>query len=305
MAETTRNHPTSSTDKRQALVMAAGCYTFWGVVVGYFKLLSAVPVWEIIAHRAIWSFLLVALVLLARRELRFLPALVADRPVLLRLIASAALLYLNWGVFVYAVNAGRVLDSSFAYFINPILSVLLGLILLGERLSRAQWLGVGLVVLAILAQGALLGRFPWLSLVMAATFALYGFVKKQTPVPAAQGMLIETAFSLVIAIPYVLYLGLEGTGHAFSDAGTFTFLVLSGPVTVVPLILFATAAQRLPLVTIGLMQYIVPTGHFLMAILAFGEPLSAAKLATFVLAWLGLAVVTGDALFRERMSSPR
>ncbi len=124
-------------ETRQALVMAVGIYTFWGVIVGYFKLLSDVPVTEIIAHRAIWSFALVALILVFRRELSAIPAILADRGALLRLIASAALLYLNWGVFVYAVSAGRVLDSSFAYFINPILSVLLGLVLLGERMSRA------------------------------------------------------------------------------------------------------------------------------------------------------------------------
>lgn len=300
MTEPPRIPPAASADTRQALVMAIGIYTFWGVIVGYFKLLGAVPVTEIIAHRAIWSFALVALILVFRRELGALPAILADRAALIRLIASAALLYLNWAVFVYAVNAGRVLDSSFAYFINPILSVLLGLVLLGERLSRAQWVGVGLVVLAILAQGALLGRFPWLSLVMAATFAAYGFVKKQTPVPAAQGMLIETAFSLVIAVPYILYVWSEGTSHAFTDARTLGLLMLAGPITVVPLILYASAAQRLPLVTIGLLQYIVPTGHFLMAIWAFGEPLSLAKLATFVLAWIGLAVVTVDALTRER-----
>ncbi len=334
MTETTRQRPAASADTRQALVMAVGIYTFWGVIVGYFKLLSNVPVTEIIAHRAIWSFALVALILVFRRELerlpakwmpvgrkkalkannldrlsdsqgsesglRALPAILADRGALLRLIASAALLYLNWGVFVYAVSAGRVLDSSFAYFINPILSVLLGLVLLGERMSRAQWAGVGLVVLAIFAQGALLGRFPWLSLIMAATFAAYGFVKKQTPVPAVQGMLIETAFSLVIAVPYILYVWSQGTGHAFTDARTLGLLMLAGPITVVPLIIFATVAQRLPLVTLGLLQYIVPTGHFLMAIWAFGEPLSLAKLATFVLAWIGLAVVTVDAAMGER-----
>lgn len=300
MTETIRPSPAASAETRQALVMAVGIYAFWGVIVGYFKLLSDVPVSEIIAHRAIWSFALVALILVFRRELRAIPSILADRGALLRLIASAALLYLNWGVFVYAVSAGRVLDSSFAYFINPILSVLLGLVLLGERMSRAQWAGVGIVVLAIFAQGALLGRFPWLSLVMAATFAAYGFVKKQTPVPAAQGMLIETAFSLVIAVPYILYVWSQGTGHAFTDVRTLSLLMLAGPITVVPLIIYATVAQRLPLVTIGLLQYIVPTGHFLMAIWAFGEPLSLAKLATFVLAWIGLAVVTVDAVMRER-----
>lgn len=300
MTDTSNNAAGRSADTRQALVMAFGCYVFWGLVVGYFKLLSHVPAIEIIAYRSIWSFVMVAVVLAFRRELRSALTIIADRAVLWRLIASALLLYLNWGLFVYAVIAARVLDSSFAYFINPILSVLLGLLLLGERLSKAQWVGVGLVMLAILAQGALLGRFPWLSLAMAATFAAYGLVKKQTPVPAAQGMLVETAFSLLIAVPYVAWAGAQGDSHAFTDPTTFGLLALAGPITVVPLIFYATAAQRLPLVTIGLMQYIVPTLHFLMAIVAFGEPLSLAKLATFVLAWIGLAVVTVDALTRRR-----
>ena len=300
MTHPSNTTPGRSADTRQALFMAFGCYIFWGLVVGYFKLLSHVPAIEIIAYRSIWSFVMVAVVLAFRRELSGALSIIADPPVLWRLVASAALLYLNWGLFVYAVIAARVLDSSFAYFINPILSVLLGLLLLGERLSKAQWVGVGLVVLAIIAQGALLGRFPWLSLAMAATFAAYGLVKKQTPVPAAQGMLVETAFSLVIAVPYVAWAAAHGQSHAFSDPMTFGLLALAGPITVVPLILYATAAQRLPLVTIGLMQYIVPTLHFLMAILAFGEPLSLAKLATFVLAWLGLAVVSVDALTRRR-----
>jgi chloramphenicol-sensitive protein RarD len=135
---------------------------------------------------------------------------------------------------------------------------------------------------------------------MAATFALYGLVKKQTPVPAAQGMLVETAFSLLIAVPYVVFAGVQGDSHVFADPATFGLLALAGPITVVPLIFYAAAAQRLPLVTIGLMQYIVPTLHFLMAIVAFGEPLSIAKLAAFVLAWTGLAVVTVDALTQRR-----
>jgi chloramphenicol-sensitive protein RarD len=198
------------------------------------------------------------------------------------------------------VNSARILDASFAYFINPILSVLLGLALLGECMSRAQWVGVALVLIAILAQGALLGHFPWLSLAIGGTFALYGFVKKETPVRAAPGMLIETALSLVVAVPYILSVEASGTGHALTGVSTFGLLVMAGPITVVPLILYAAAAQKLPLVTIGLMQYIVPTLHFLMAVLVFGEPLSLAKLATFVLAWIGLAVVTVDALTRER-----
>lgn len=299
MSEVTRQSPTASAGARQALVMVGLSYVFWGVIVGYYKLLAHVPVKEIIAHRAFWSVVLVAVYLGLRGTLRQVPAIIADRPVLLRLLLSAAILYVNWGLFVYAVNASRVLDASFAYFINPIMSVLLGLVLLGERMGRAQWAGVGLVVLAILAQGALLGRFPWLSLAIAGTFALYGLVKKLTPVPAAPGMLIETTLSLAAAVPYILYVEATGTGHALADPATFGLLALAGPITVVPLILYATAAQRLPLVTIGLMQYIVPTLHFLMAIVVFGEPLSLAKLSTFVLAWIGLAVVTVDALRRR------
>jgi chloramphenicol-sensitive protein RarD len=296
------HNPTTdtSTDTRQALVMVAVSYAFWGFVVGYYKLLAHVPVAEIIAHRAFWSVVVVGGYLVARRGLRELPAILSDRPVLLRLIASAAILYVNWGLFVYAVNDARILDASFAYFINPILSVLLGLALLGECMSRAQWVGVALVLIAILAQGALLGHFPWLSLAIGGTFALYGFVKKETPVRAAPGMLIETALSLVVAVPYILSVEASGTGHALTGVSTFGLLVMAGPITVVPLILYAAAAQKLPLVTIGLMQYIVPTLHFLMAVLVFGEPLSLAKLATFVLAWIGLAVVTVDALTRER-----
>jgi chloramphenicol-sensitive protein RarD len=284
--------------------MVTACYIFWGFVVGYYKLLGHVPVNEIIAHRAFWSVVLVGLFLALRGELGQVPAIIADRRMLLSLVASAAILYVNWGLFVYAVAEARILDASFAYFINPILSVLLGLMFLGERMSRPQWLGVGLVATAILLQGVLIGHFPWLSLAIGSTFALYGFVKKQTPVRATTGMLVETALSLVVAVPYILYVEAKGVGHALTDLATFGLLVLAGPITVVPLILYAAAAQRLRLVTIGLMQYIVPTLHFLMAIVIFGEPLSPAKLATFVLAWIGLVVVTVDALTRERRRGP-
>ncbi len=280
-----RSEPRSA--QRLGLLQGTVAYALWGGVAVYWKLLAEVPAAELTAHRALWGLLafLVLVVVLGRRPA--LAAAVRSPRVLATMALSGALLAVNWGFFVWATVAGRLLDASLGYFMNPLVSVALGTLVLRERLSRLAWVAIGLAAIGVGVLTWRVGRVPWVALILAGTFGLYGLVRKTAPVDALVGSTVET---LLIA-PFALgFLAIHHDTGAFGHASAATHLLLvgTGVVTAIPLVLFTSAAKRLPLSTIGFLQYLAPTGQFLLAVIAFGEPLALDRLAGFVVIWAAL-----------------
>ena len=278
------------------MIYGLAAYLLWGFFPLYFKWVAHVPPLEVLAHRIVWSLITLALFLAATREWSKVRAALAQRKTLIILGATTILISTNWYVFIVAVDRGEVLQSSFGYFINPLVSVLLGFLFLGERLRRLQlvslaFAGTGVIVLTIH-----LGVVPWISLVLAITFAFYGLLRKIVTAGALTGLSVETLLLFPAASGYLIYLGVTGKG-AFPSAsvGDNILLPLAGVITAIPLLWFSAAARRLNLASIGFMQYITPTIHFLLAVVVFGESLSRAHLAGFACIWAGLLLYSYEA----------
>ncbi|TVS00155.1 MAG: EamA family transporter RarD [Rhodospirillales bacterium] len=279
------------------LLFAAGAFGIWGLFPLYFKLLAMVPAVEVLAHRVVWSALFAGLLLTVLNRWREVIAVFADRRLLATLALSTAVITLNWGVFIWAVAADRVLEASLGYYINPLVSVALGVVVLRERLHRLQWAAVILAALAVAYEVLALGRVPWVSLTLAVSFGLYGLIRKVARVEPLAGLFVETLIAAPLALGYLLWLAAAGTGaFAGSEPGITGLLALAGVVTALPLLLFVAAARRIRLSTLGLMQYLVPTLHFLLAVLVFGERLTADHLVTFIGIWIALALYSAVAL---------
>jgi chloramphenicol-sensitive protein RarD len=278
----------------------------WGLFPLYFALLAGVGAVEVVAHRVVWSlaFCLVAMVVLAAagrggawRALRRL----TRRQVAL-LTAAAAVLSVNWGIFVYAVESGQVVQSSLGYFTNPLVSVVLGVLVLGERLRRVQWAAVAVAALAVIVLTVEDGELPWIALTLALSFGAYGLLKNRVGrgVGALPGMTVETAVLLVPALIVLGWLGVTGQGEFGGSAGQSLLLIGSGPVTAIALLIFAGAARRIRLSTLGLIQYVTPVMHLLVGLLVFGETMSAGRWAGFALIWLALVLLSADSLTAVR-----
>jgi len=275
---------------------ALGSFGLWGLFPLYFKAVSAVPATEVLAHRVVWSVVFVGLLLLLVRQWGTVGAILADRERRTRLIASSLLISTNWLIFIWAVAHDRVLEASLGYFITPLVSVLLGRVVLGERLFRVQWMAV---VLAAVGVGWMLvgvGVIPWVALGLAATFGSYGLVRKLADVPAIPGLFVETLIVAPPALAWLLWLGVEGAGEFGARGPGFdVLLIAAGLVTATPLILFAQATRRLRLASVGLFQYIVPTMQMLLAVFAFGEVFTPQHAITFGCIWIGLALYSASA----------
>jgi chloramphenicol-sensitive protein RarD len=288
--------------RRAGFLFGVGAYLCWGVMPLYFKLIAQVDSTEIVAHRIIWS--LIFLVILATLWRRW-PAIreaAANRRALTILVATSILIAVNWLVYVYAVVSGHVLEGSLGYYLNPLVNVLLGVVLLKERLSVAQVAAVILAAagVAVLAVGA--GSGLWISLTLAISFASYGFLRKVAPVDSLEGLSIETAILAPVALFWVLWLQAEGaSGFLRFGLGMDLLLVLGGAVTSIPLLLFTAAARRLPYSTLGFLQYIAPSLQFLLAVVAFGEPLTRAHLLCFGAIWAALVIFTLDGWRQSRI----
>jgi chloramphenicol-sensitive protein RarD len=259
-----------------------------------------------VAHRVLWSLLFVGILLTVLRRWAHVRALVTDRRRLLVLLGAAVLIAGNWLVFVYGVNSGHVVETSLGYFINPLVSVLLGVVVFSERLRPLQWVAVGIATVAVAVLTVDYGRPPWIALALALTFGLYGLMKKLVRTEAAPGLFVETA---LVALPAMAVLGLAhsaGDG-TFGNAGTghALLLVSSGVATAVPLLLFAAAARRIPLSTVGLLQYLTPSMQLAIGVFVYGEPMPPARLAGFAIVWVALAVFTADTLRHARAGSRR
>ncbi len=283
--------------------MAAGigAYLLWGLFPLYWPLLEPAAPVEILAHRIAWSLVFLVAVLAIGAGFRWAREL--DRRQAKLLALAAVLITVNWGTFIYAVNNDHVVETSLGYFITPLVSVALGVTVLGERLKRHQRVAVAVAALAVIVLALDYGRPPWIALTLALSFGTYGLVKKRADVEGTQSLAVETALLAPAALLFLVWLEVAGDSTLFTqDAGHVGLLALSGVVTAVPLILFGAAAIRVSLTTIGVLQYLAPTMHFLIGVLLYGEPMPLTRLFGFLLVWVALAIFTAGALRSTRQA---
>ncbi|WP_079226284.1 EamA family transporter RarD [Pseudomonas putida] len=286
---------------RRGYLLGLGAYIIWGLFPLYFKAIQSIPAVEIIVHRVLWSALFGSLLLLVWkhpgwwRELR-------ENPRRLAILAlSGTLIAGNWLTYVWAVNNGRMLEASLGYYINPLINVLLGMLLLGERLRRLQWLAVAMAALGVAQQVWQVGSLPWVSLVLALSFGFYGLIRKQAPVAALPGLVVETWMLVPLALGWMLlHPAAMSAQSEFYTSSQALWLMAAGPVTLVPLVCFNAAARHLPYTTLGFLQYLAPTLVLLQAVLLFDEHLSSSSLIAFIFIWAGLAVYSVDAWLNLR-----
>lgn len=276
---------------KEGILYAFSAYFLWGLTPIYWRLIQHVPAIQLIGHRIAWSFILLSVVLFATRQWSELPSLASDRRVQRFYLIAAALVGCNWFIYVWAVNAGFILEASLGYFINPLLSVLLGVIFLRERLRLFQWIAVGLAAAGVIYLTATYGRLPWIALGLAFTFGFYGLVKKTAPLSSVHGLTLETGILFIPSLIFLIYQDRIGQG-AFLHTGIGSDLLMAGAglVTTIPLLMFVSAARRIPLTTIGIMHYITPTCQFLIGVLIFKEAFDATKALGFGIVWIGLII---------------
>lgn len=282
---------------------AAAAYLLWGLFPIYFKAVGHVAPLEVLAHRMLWSLVFVALILAWLRRAAWLQHL-TDRRVLFRFFASATTVSVNWGVYIWAVPAGHIVDASLGYFINPLVNVLIGTLFMAERMRPWQWVAVALATLGVAWLTWQAGTLPWIGLTLAFSFAAYGWLRKTAPLGAAEGLAVETALLTPFALGYLVWLA--STGHsAFVSASWHTelLLVAAGPITALPLLLFAAGARRIPFSMLGMLQYIAPTLQLLIGVWLYHEPFPAAKATGYALIWLALAVFTAEGVWRLRVDA--
>ncbi len=276
-------------------------FGIWGLYPLYLRELASVSSVEIVLHRSAWSLVFLLGVLAVLRRWAWLTALLKAPRQMLMPLASGLLLALNWLLYVYAVQSAQVVEASLGYFINPLLSVCLGVVVLSERLNRVQWVAVGFAAAGVFWLTWHSGRLPWLGLALAATFAVYGLLRKTSVLGPLEGLTLETLLIAPLVLPWLAGVTLNGTGALATGSPALVFwLVMAGPLTAVPLMMFAAAARRLKLATVGLFQYLSPSLQLAIGVAVFGEPFDLQRLAGFVLIWTGLAVYTAHSLALSR-----
>lgn len=289
------------TDSRRGFLMGASAYLIWGFFPLYWPLLKPASALEILAHRIIWSLALIAILIALAGRWSSVRTIFADRRRLLILVVASITIAINWGMYIWAVNNDHVVEASLGYFINPLVTILIGVVLLGERLRLVQWAALALAAVAVLELTLEYGHPPYVSLVLAFSFGTYGLMKKKVKVRALEGLALETIMLTPIAL---LYLGvLEATGDlAFGHHGwvNLALLVGTGVVTALPLLMFAGAATRVTLTTLGLLQYITPTTQFILGVVVFQEVMTTARWVGFILIWAALAIITTEAISNRR-----
>jgi chloramphenicol-sensitive protein RarD len=287
-------NPVRHSQPGSGLASGIGAYTLWGVFPIYFHALAHVAPLVILCHRIVWSVLFLGFVISVRKEWRPILDIAKNLQELLLLVAGAVLIALNWLIFIYAVGSGQTLQASLGYFINPLFSIALGMIFLGERLRPWQWVAVIIALLAVLLLAVRGSGLPWIAVSLAVSFGLYGLVRKKVDVNSLHGLLVETALLLPLS---VIVLGIMPGARLSSN--TWLLLSLSGVITAVPLLLFGVAVRSLSLSTMGFLQYVGPSLQFLIAIFLFREPISGIKLLSFALCWLAIAVYVADSVLNK------
>jgi len=289
------------TEARQGFFAALGAFFIWGLLPIYIHQLAPTPSVQIMAHRVIWACVCVFVYLAIKGDLGKVWAALADAKARLLLAASAALVSINWLIYVWAVSNGHVVESSLGYFINPLVSVLLGVFVLKERLNRSQWCAVALAALGVLWLTVQVGRPPWIAIGLALSFGTYGLIRKKVVVESVAGLGVETLLIAPIMLVYLAYTLHDGT-FAFGTLGfkVDAFLVASGAVTAIPLVLFSYAVRRVPLSTVGILQYLGPSLQLLTGVFIFHEPFTQTQLIGFGLIWAALVVYAGEGLWRSR-----
>ncbi|MBG22099.1 MAG: protein RarD [Idiomarinaceae bacterium] len=288
---------------RQGVLFAIAAYTMWGVAPIYFKLLQQVPALEILAHRIIWSFILVLLLIVGLRRWQRIKPVVTNKKQMLRLTIATFLLGGNWFLFIWAINNDHILDASLGYYINPLLNVAIGMVVFAERMRRMQLVAIALAVIGVLIQVISFGSVPWVALALACSFATYGAIRKRLPVDSMTGLWLETTILLPFMLIYVFFFANSGASDMTSNTWQLNLLLIAaGIVTTAPLLCFTAAAQRIRYATLGFFQYIGPSLMFILAVWVYGEPLAADKLVTFAIIWAALALYSLDTLFHQQRS---
>lgn len=282
--------------QRTGLAFGLIAYGLWGVFPVYFSLLDPVSPLEVLANRIVWSFVLLIAIVIVTRSWGDVTRLVGSGRTLALLAIAAVFLTINWGTYVYAVSIDRIVESSLGYFINPLVSVALGVVVLKERLRPLQWTALGIALFAVLELTWSYGQVPWIGLVLAFSFGIYGLVKKLVGAKAMPAMVIETSMLLPFAASYLIFAELSGGASLVTDGPWLTLLlVLLGPVTVIPLLAFNGAATRIPLSVLGLMQYLTPTIIFLIGVFGFREAMTSSRWIGFAIIWIALVIFAIDA----------
>jgi chloramphenicol-sensitive protein RarD len=283
------------------ILYAASAYALWGIFPLYFKALQDVPPMQIMVHRIVWSFVFVLIVLACRRQWKWIGETVRRPKVIAGFAASAVLLSTNWFIYIWAVNNGRVVDSSLGYFINPLVNILLGFVLLRERLRIGQWCAIAIAAAGVLWLTWQTGHPPWIGLALALTFGSYGLLRKTAALGPLEGLSLETLLLFPFAFGYLALLTVDHQ-NAFLAASTSSqwLLAAAGPITAIPLLLFAAGARRISMATLGILQYIGPSLQLLIGVLVYHEPFSGNRLLGFAVIWSALAVYTLEGLWRTR-----
>ncbi|MDF2155820.1 EamA family transporter RarD [Vibrio sp. CAU 1672] len=288
---------------RQGIVLAISAYTMWGIAPIYFKSIADVSPLEILSHRVVWSFFLLAALIHFGRYWRAVADIIKSKTKMIYLVSTAVLVGANWLIFIWAVNSNHMLDASLGYYINPLINVVLGMIFLDERLNKLQWFAVVLAACGVGVQLAVFGSVPVVAIALAMSFGFYGLLRKKVSVSALLGLFIETLILLPVAVVYLLFLAESPTSNLFANPATLNgLLIAAGVITTLPLLCFTGAATRLKLSTLGFFQYIGPSLMFLLAVMVYGEAFTSDKAITFAFIWGALLLFSFDGLRNTRRS---
>ncbi|SFN21927.1 chloramphenicol-sensitive protein RarD [Formivibrio citricus] len=287
---------------QSGILRALGAYLIWSLFPIYFKALQAIPPQEVLLHRMAWSVLFLFAILLVRRNWKWLWSALQDPTTLKTFSLSALLISANWYVYIWAVQENRVVDASLGYFINPLFNVLLGVFLLRERLRPVQWTAIALAAAGVLWLTVKAGQLPWIALSLAATFGTYGLIRKTAHLGAQEGLMVETALLFPFATALLAWLAATGQSGFVNEGWHYrSLLILAGPLTVIPLLLYASGARRIPYSLMGILQYVTPTVQFMLGVFLWHEPFNQTKLVGFSFIWLGLALYTAESLITSQL----
>jgi chloramphenicol-sensitive protein RarD len=287
--------------KNKGVLLAGGAYVLWGLLPVYWKQLHNVPALQTLSHRIVWALAFTCILLTVRRDWAWLRPALRSRKTVLIFIASTIALSINWLTYIWAVNANYVVEASLGYFITPLLNVALGVLIYKERMRNGQWLAIAIAGAGVLYLAVVYGHFPWIGLTLAVSFAVYGVLRKQAPLPSLQGLTLETMFAALPALLYLTTVQIAGSASFVNDGALITALLIgAGAITAVPLIMFAAGVRLIPLTTLGILQFISPTIQFLLGVVVYHEPFNLQRLLGFMLVWIALVVFTTENLITRR-----